>query len=146
MANNHVTEETTVLYKNLSAERALKVLPEVGNGALCATQPIAMNDPFECASTSHAFYSSGRAAIFNSVEVQDIIHVLNTINPEHPVEKSYVQRKQQQFGTQAWNKLLRESLSLRFSVVSFSFKPDIPLLWSHYANSGAGVVIGTKLN
>ena len=82
------------------------------------------------------------AANFNSDEMQDIINVLNTIYPEHPVEWSYVQRKQQQFGTQAWNELLRESLSLHFSVVSFSLKPDIPLLWSHYADSGAGVVIG----
>ena len=99
MVDNHVTEEPTVLYK--TAERLLKVLPEVGKGALRATQPIAMNNPFECASYSHAFYSSARAAIFNSDEVQIFIHVLNTINPKHLVEKSYVQRKQRQFGTQA---------------------------------------------
>ena len=37
------------LYKYVSAERALTCLPEVGDGALRATQPAALNDPFECA-------------------------------------------------------------------------------------------------
>ena len=64
MTDNHVTEEPTVLYKYVSAERALKVLLEVGNGALRATQPIAMNDPIERSSYSHAFYSTARADNF----------------------------------------------------------------------------------
>ena len=58
------------------------------------------------------------------------------------MENSYLQRKQQQFGTQVWNELLRESLSLFFGVESFGLKPDISILWSsHKPNSGAGVVI-----
>ena len=36
-----------VLYKYVSAERALTCIPEVGNGTLRATQPAALNDPFE---------------------------------------------------------------------------------------------------
>ena len=38
----------SLLYKYVTAERALACLPEVGDGALRATQPTALNDPFEC--------------------------------------------------------------------------------------------------
>ena len=37
------------LYKYMIAERVLTCLPEVGDGTLRATQPAALNDPFECA-------------------------------------------------------------------------------------------------
>ena len=72
MTDNHVTEEPTVLYKYVSAERAHKVLLEVGNEVLRATQPIAMNDPIECASYSHAFYSSERVEIFKFVKCEQL--------------------------------------------------------------------------
>jgi hypothetical protein len=36
-----------LLYKYVSAERALTCLPEIGDGTLRATQPSALNDPFE---------------------------------------------------------------------------------------------------
>ena len=38
----------SLLYKYVTAERALACLPEVGDGTLLATQPVALNDPFEC--------------------------------------------------------------------------------------------------
>ena len=37
-----------LLFKYVPAARAMTCLPEVGDGALRATQPAAMNDPFEC--------------------------------------------------------------------------------------------------
>ena len=37
-----------LLYKYVTADRALTCLPEVGDGALRATQPAALNYPFEC--------------------------------------------------------------------------------------------------
>ena len=37
-----------LLYKYVTADRASTCLPEVGDGALRATQPAALNDPFEC--------------------------------------------------------------------------------------------------
>ena len=39
------------LFKYVSAERAMTCLPEIGDGALRATQPAALNDPFECTKT-----------------------------------------------------------------------------------------------
>ena len=36
-----------LLYKCISAECALTCLPEIGDGTLRATQPLALNDPFE---------------------------------------------------------------------------------------------------
>ena len=45
-----VTEEIEIgdqeLFKYVSPERAMTCLPEIGDGALRATQPAAMNDPF----------------------------------------------------------------------------------------------------
>ena len=38
-----------ILYKYVTHERALTCIPEVGDGTLRATQPAALNDPFECA-------------------------------------------------------------------------------------------------
>ena len=39
----------SVLSKYMTSERALMWLPVVGDGPLLATQPTALNDPFECA-------------------------------------------------------------------------------------------------
>ena len=36
-----------VLYKYVTAQRALTCIPELGDGTLRATQPAALNDPFE---------------------------------------------------------------------------------------------------
>ena len=36
------------LSKYVTARRALTCIPEVGDGTLRATQPAALNDPFEC--------------------------------------------------------------------------------------------------
>ena len=38
-----------ILYKYVTPRRALTCIPEVGDGTLRATQPAALNDPFECA-------------------------------------------------------------------------------------------------
>ena len=41
-----------ILYKYVISRRALTCIPEVGDGTLRATQPAALNDPFECAVTT----------------------------------------------------------------------------------------------
>ena len=140
MANDRDTPEPKVVYKYLRAERAVEVLPENGNGALRATQPGALNDPLECATLCSAVYPS------EDKEVQEIIGALNWIVPEHPVKKSDVELSRRQLGTQAWNDLFRKQLSRRLGVVSFSSSAIHPLLWAHYADSGAGVVIGYRVS
>ena len=139
MAKNHDPVEPTVLYKYVCANRAVKVLPENGNGALRVTQPAALNDPLECATCCHAVYPSEE-------EVREIVETLNLIVPEHSLENSDVQLARQQLGTQAWNELFRKQLSHRLGVVSFSSSALHPLLWAHYADSGAGVVIGYRVS
>ena len=140
MTNTHNQTKPTpkVLYKYLPADRALGVLPEDGNGALRATQPAALNDPLECATICSAIYPS------TEEEIQDILRSLNFIAPKHPVTDSDVQRSLQQLGTQAWNDLFRNQLSRRLGVISFSSSHLHPLLWAHYADSGAGIVIGYR--
>lgn len=46
------------LYKYVSADRAMDCISYVGNGTLRATQPSALNDPFECASTNAVVYDT----------------------------------------------------------------------------------------
>ena len=140
MADNQHTAEPTVLYKYICSERALEVLPENGNGALRATQPASLNDPLECATRCSAVYPS------ESEEVQEILEALNWIGPEHSLKKSDVQLSRRELGTQAWNDLFRKQLSRRLGVVSFSSSALHPLLWAHYADSGAGVVIGYRVS
>lgn len=137
---NHDTVEPVVLYKYIPSDRAAEVLPENGNGALRATQPAALNDPLECATRCTAVYPS------EDLEVKEIVEALNWIVPEHPLTKSDVELSRRQLGTQAWNDLFRKQLSRRLGVVSFSSSALHPLLWAHYADSGAGVVIGYRVS
>ena len=48
MACEFEISEEKLLFKYVPAERAVTCLPEIGDGALRATQPAALNDPFEC--------------------------------------------------------------------------------------------------
>ncbi|MCY4642823.1 MAG: DUF2971 domain-containing protein [Gammaproteobacteria bacterium] len=141
MAQDLDSNSPKVLYKYLPAERALQALPEKGgDGALRATQPGAMNDPLECATQYKAEYSS------EIDEASEIVSVLNKMVPTNPYRIEDVQSMREQLGTQAWNELFREQLSQRLGIVSFSSNYLHPLLWSHYGDSGTGVVIGYKLD
>ena len=70
-----------ILYKYVPAERVLACLPEVGNGTLRATQPSALNDPFEC-SVARLFrdQDEGKAS-------ESLAHVLSSINPTSRLRK-----------------------------------------------------------
>ena len=129
-------DEPKVLYKYMSATRALEVLAEDGNGALRATQPASMNDPFECASEFGADYSG------EADEADAIIEKLRLVFPEARVKEKDVKGALHRLGSQAWSHLVRGLLSRRFGIVSFSASPIHPLLWAHYADSGYGVAIG----
>ena len=136
MTNDANAMEPAVLYKYLAAERAVKALPDNGNGSLRATQPAALNDPLECATRCSAVYPN------DVKEVSVMVEALNSIVPEHPITLREVHLSRRQLGTQAWNELFRKQLSLRFGVVSLAKSAFHPLLWAHYADSGTGVVIG----
>lgn len=73
-----------------------------------------------------------------------MLDALNWVVPEHQLTKSDIQLARRQLSSQAWNDLFREQLSLRVGVVAFSSSAFHPLLWAHYADSGAGVVIGYR--
>ena len=75
-----------------------------------------------------------------------MVGALNSIVPEHPLMLREMYHSRQQLGTQAWNELLRKQLSLRFGVVAFARSALHPLLWAHYADSGAGVAIGYSVS
>ena len=129
-------EQPATLYKYVSSDRALTCLPEVGNGALRATQPSALNDPFECASTK-AWVET------NEAEGDEIFaRVLTSIAQNKPVTAHQVSAARDAFGSLYIRNLMAQQLSYRFGIVSFASDPFNPLLWSHYTVDGSGFVIG----
>ena len=124
------------LYKYVTAKRVLTCLPEVGDGTLRATQPSALNDPFEC------------AVLPSYVEVSEqegnkrLATTLTNIHPLRPIRESDVAKAKYEYGSLYLKELLAKQLSYRFGIVSFARNPFHPLLWSHYTLDGAGFVVG----
>ena len=125
-----------ILYKYVPAERVLACLPEVGNGTLRATQPSALNDPFECSVARLCRdQDEGKAS-------ESLAHVLSSINPTSPVNVEKVAQARKRYGSLYVRELLTMQLSKRFGIVSFATNPRHPLLWSHYTADSSGFVIG----
>jgi len=158
------------LYKYVSAKRALSCLPEVGDGSLRATQPAALNDPFECHIST--LMMEAREAMESPLPMQtralprEIMErmltrkelrkeekrireentkfacALTNINPRKKVSASDVNRERSVSGSLFARTLLARQLSGRFGIIAFSECPFHPLMWSHYATDGSGFVIG----
>ena len=73
-----------ILYKYVTAERVLTCLPEVGDGTLRATQPSALNDPFEC-SVTNDFVDKDEPK-----RNREFARVLTSINESSPVTEENV--------------------------------------------------------
>ena len=125
-----------ILYKYVSSDRALTCIPEVGDGTLRATQPAALNDPFECAVTTLYIIPD------EEVENRELANVLTRINESKPVTEEDVQRARKEHGSLFTRQLFTEQVSTRFGIVSFTTQPHHPLMWSHYTTDGSGFVIG----
>lgn len=131
------TENSTpVVYKYVSSERVPTCLPEVGDGALRATQPSALNDPFECAVL--------KVFIEDSEEEgnAEFSRILTSLNPTSPVSELDVAEARKKYGSLYLRELLSKQLSKRFGIVSFANDPRNPLMWSHYTVDGSGFVLG----
>ena len=126
-----------VLYKYVTSDRALTCIPEVGDGALRATQPAALNDPFECAVLPvYVIHEENE-------ENRQLAEALTAINESRPVTEEDVHRARvQNNGSLFTRQLFAEQASTRFGIVSFSTNPYHPLLWAHYTTDGSGFVIG----
>lgn len=125
-----------VLYKYMTAERVLTCLPEIGDGTLRATQPAALNDPFECAV---------RMGVARSKEDEDnrqLADALSNINRANVVTDRDVRKEKFHSGSLYVRNLLTKQLSQRFGIVSFATDPRHPLMWSHYTRDGSGFVVG----
>ena len=125
-----------ILYKYVTAKRALTCIPEVGNGALRATQPASLNDPFECAVTTLYVFPD------EAEENCELAKVLTTINESKPVTAEDVRRARQEYGSLFTRQLFTDQVSTRYGIVSFATVPYHPLMWSHYTIDGSGFVIG----
>lgn len=124
------------LYKYVSSSRALTCIPEVGDGALRATQPAALNDPFECAvSTRYVFTDEAE-------ENRELAEVLTRINERNPVTEQDVRQSRQAHGSLFTRQLFADQVSTRFGIISFAVDPYQPLMWSHYTRDGSGFAIG----
>lgn len=129
-----------LLYKYVSAKRALTCLPEIGDGTLRATQPSALNDPFE--SSVYKLFVERDEGVGN----RRLSEVLSSINPSSPVSEDRVVEARARFGSLYLRELLSEQLSQRFGIVSFASDPRNPLMWSHYTIDGSGFVLGYDAN
>ena len=81
-----------ILYKYVTHERALTCIPEVGDGTLRATQPAALNDPFECAIMPVYIMSE-------EDENVEIAKVLTDINESRPISEELVRRARLEYGS-----------------------------------------------
>ena len=127
-----------VLYKYMTSERVLTCLPEVGNGTLRATQPAALNDPFECAVVTD-FIDIGWDQIRRDLE---FAKALNSIPDTTEVSPNEVAWAKEQYGSLYLRDLFTRQLSQRFGIVSLSEEPRHLLMWSHYTSDGSGFVVG----
>ena len=127
-----------ILYKYVTTRRAITSIPEVGDGTLRATQPAALNDPFECAVTT--LY-----VIPDEEENRRLAEVLTDINRSTPVTAEDVSNARQEHGSLFTRQLLAKQVSTRFGIVSFTTNYLHPLMWSHYTTDGSGFVIGYDL-
>ena len=82
-----------LLFKYVPPARAMTCLPEVGDGALRATQPATMNDPFEC-TVSKIFVESDRDR-GNLV----FARTLTEIQRRNPVSPTDVEAAWSQYGS-----------------------------------------------
>ena len=128
-----------LLYKYVSSQRVLTCLPEVGDGTLRATQPSALNDPFECA-TAKKFVEKDSDAGNRRLST-----VLTNIHHNTPVSEGEVLEAREQYGSLYMRELMSQQLSRRFGVIAFASSPYHPLMWSHYTVDGSGFVIAYEL-
>ena len=125
-----------ILYKYVTSKRVLTCIPEVGDGTLRATQPAALNDPFEFAVSTLYVYRR------EAEENRDLAKVLTDFNERNRVTEEDVHDARGEHGSLFTRQLFVEQVSTRFGIVSFAADPRHPLMWSHYAADGSGFVIG----
>lgn len=138
----NIEDSTPVLYKYVSSERVFTCLPEVGDGTLRATQPSALNDPFECA-VNMVFLEDDEEEGNSELSM-----ILTSLNPNSPVSKRDVAEAKVRHGSHFLRELLSGQLSKRCGIVSFASDPRHLLMWAHYTVDGSGFAIGydvTKL-
>ena len=96
-----------VLYKYVTHTRALTCIPEVGDGTLRATQPAALNDPFECAVATHYVFSD------EWEENRKLADTLTQINESNPVTAEAVDRARTDYGSLFTRQLFAKQVSTR---------------------------------
>lgn len=132
----HFTPLPEILYKYVSAERALSCIPEIGNGTLRATQPPALNDPFE-------FKVKMGVNEENKENTNEFLaENLSNIFTDLDVTPGQVAEARRNFPRYYIGLLIRDLLSRKIGVISFSEEHLHQLMWSHYAEEGRGFVIG----
>ena len=124
------------VYKYMSANRALSCLPEVGDGSLRATPPIALNDPYE------SFIRTLYPDLETDLDERQLVSLLNAIYPGKSVDEATIERARRGHGSNFVRELFARQLSYRYGIVSFSNDFSHPLMWSQYAQEGSGFVFG----
>ena len=111
-----------LLYKYVTADRAITCLPDVGDGALRATQPQALNDPFEC------LVLPGTRRV-SEAPSDEIGALLSSLNGTTPLGADDVDKAKRQRGSLFLRDLLVAQLSQRYGIVSFTSNPKLKPRW-----------------
>jgi hypothetical protein len=98
--------------------------------------PFKMNDPFECLSTVERKFNDNKINDFrehiNNIKINN--EVLNEIQKsDNTIIEKFINKQ-------------RSSLIKKLAFCSLSEVKDSILMWSHYANSHYGIVIGFEFN
>ena len=109
-----------VLYKYMTAERVLTCLPEVGDRSLRATQPAALNDPFECAVRAMFIEFGWDELRLN----QEFAEILSSIHGTTPVSEEEVAQAKEEHGSLYLRNLFAMQLSQKYGIVSFTEGPN----------------------
>ena len=124
------------LYKFMPAHLALKCLPACGDGALRATQPLSLNDPYE--SFVRTLNMDRDVASMD----RELAASLHRIVRGARVDGEAIERARHDYGSNYLRQLFARQLSYRYGIVSFAEAAGNPLMWTHYAEEGSGVVVG----
>lgn len=129
-----------MLYKYLPPER----LDVIKNLKIRFTQPSALNDPFESATILNVnsliadYFRKNIKTLSNDINIHNIDNnILNKVISDTLCQDL-------EFKTKVINHTHDQIIPDQWGVLSLSRSPNIIQMWSHYASSGSGFVLGLR--
>ena len=128
-----------IVYKYVPYDIFKYCLPDTGDGILRVTQPLALNDTMEC----HVDTPKMMRADGTPWEECLASSLTSTFPSSPPVTVNCIRlRSRRNNGDPKVGDIIREKLSNKWGVVSFTTDPLNKIMWGTYAGSSSGFVVG----